>query len=97
MKPVILSADNAPRVSLVPEWVAAHLERYARLFCEEWIWQSPEAAPLRKDGVARYDEGDFIRWLSRWVCPEEPPVLLEILPDGGELPARLRDAPSFLF
>ena len=30
----------------MPEWVAAHLERYARLFCEEWIWQSPEAAPL---------------------------------------------------
>ena len=71
LKPVILSADNAPRVYLVPEWVAAHLDRY--------------------------DEGDFIRWLGRWVCPEEPPVLLEILPDGGELPARLRDAPSFLF
>ena len=100
MKCVLLSADGDRMVYAVPDIVAENLEQYCMEFCTKWLWESPDAAKYRLNGVLCYHEGDFIEYLNRWVFPEEPSVLVENLgwiDFDQALPEKYRGCPEFNF
>ena len=79
MKYVLLSADSDPSVYSVPDAVADNLYEYCMEFCGKWLPESPDAAEYRSGGCLAYHEGDFIKYLNKWVFPDEPSVLVETL------------------
>ena len=79
MKHVLLSADCAPSIYSVPDIVADNLEKYCFEFCTKWLNESPNAAEYRFNGGLAYHEGDFIKYLNKWIFPDEPSVLVETL------------------
>ncbi len=79
MTPVVLSADGDGQVYLVPDSVAENLTAYCMEFCSEWLWTSPDAEQYRRDGYVCYNEADFIAYLNKWICPEEPSTFVETL------------------
>ncbi len=100
MKAVILSADNAPSVYLVPDLVASNLEHYCTDF-DHWLHHSPQAAGYRRGKVVCYNEMDFVAYLNRRF-PQTPSVLVERLDLSLEeipqrLPQRWQGAPWFNF
>lgn len=100
MRNIILSADGDRMVYSVPDPVAAELDRYCMEFCVKWLWESPDAAKYRINGVVCYHEGDFIEYLNRYLFPEEPSVLVENLgwiALDEDLPDRYRGCPVFNF
>ncbi len=83
MKKVILSADNTPKIYLVPDAVADDLDAYCIEFCDKWIWHDPNGAKLLKEvggeKCAVYTEKDFIDYLNKWKFPDQPSKLVGIL------------------
>ena len=86
MKYVLLSADCSPSVYSVPDIVAENLREYCCEFCDKWLVESPDAAEYRfEDGSSfpgvglAYNEADFIKYLNKWVFPDEPSVFIETL------------------
>lgn len=97
---VILSADSEKTVYLVPDVVADNLQEYCLKFCNDWIWNSPEAEEYRMDDGVSYDETDFIRYLNRFVFPNEQSVMVKKfswleLKDG--YPAEYENCPRYNF
>ena len=76
---VLLSADNAPSVYSAPDVVADNLREYCCAFCDKWLLESPHAAEYRTGYGVAYNESDFIKYLNKWVFPDEPSVLIKTL------------------
>ena len=79
MKNVLLSADNEPSVYSVPDIVADNLKEYCGDFCNKWLHESPDAEEYRTSFGVAYNENDFIKYLNKWVFPDEPSVFVEAL------------------
>ena len=79
MKYVLLSADSASSIFSVPDIVADNLKKYCRDFCDKWLVESPHATEYRTNFGVAYNENDFIKYLNKWVFPDEPSVLIETL------------------
>ena len=47
MKNVLLSADSAISMYVVPDEVADHLKEYCLEFCCNWLYKSPNIAKYR--------------------------------------------------
>lgn len=100
MKNVILSAEGESKVYSVPDAVADDLERFCLEFCDDWLYNSPDAEPYRTDEGVCYNEADFIDYLNTWVFPEEPSVLVKdlgFLRWSWCIPFRYRRCPRFNF
>jgi len=103
MEYIILSADSAPSVHLVPKDVADNLEKYCKRFWE-WMATSPYADKHRVDfdgylGLC-YDEHDFIEYLNKWVFPDTPSKLIEKFDDFCKVedrPDKYRHCKEFNF
>ena len=79
MKYVLLSADNSPSVYSVPDIVADNLREYCCEFCDKWLYESPHAEEYRTLFGVAYNEADFIKYLNKWVFPDNPSVYVETL------------------
>lgn len=100
MKQVILSADNAPSVYLVPDVVADNLEKYCYDFCSNWIWTGEQREKYIINGVACYTEKDFIEYLNNCIFPHEMSKWVETLSfisNREELPSIYKDCSWFNF
>lgn len=100
MKPVRLCHDGPVTVYLVPDEVAANLNKYCLEFCTDWLVRSPDASKdWGGDGLC-YNEADFIESLNRWVFsdpPSRPVEGLESVWDDSDLPREYRSVPFFHF
>jgi len=104
MKYVLLSHDNRPSVYSVPDIVADNLEAYCLEFCNHWLWESPHAAEYRValpycTGVS-YNEEDFVKYLNKWVFPDQPSTLIKTLrwaESNKDIPKKYRDCKWFNF
>ena len=96
MKNIILSADGPMRVYSVPDKIADNLEGACWYFSAIWIFEEPQAERFLKNGVARYNDKDFIDYLNNWEMPEFQSVLVEEL-CGSEIPEQYKDCPSYSF
>lgn len=105
MKEVILSADGDSIVYLVPDVVADNLRKYCIEFCDQWLWQSPDAKKYRhinQDGevCVAYCEEDFIDYLNKHVFPHEKSMFVKNLgwrDLGKSLPKDYQHHPYFNF
>ncbi|MCL2495245.1 MAG: hypothetical protein FWE98_06270 [Oscillospiraceae bacterium] len=103
MKHVLLSADGYPSVYSVPDIVADNLEMYCLDFCERWLRESPDAAEYRVDLGAcigfRFNEEDFVKYLNKWIFPDQPSILVETLEIGPKekIPQKYEDCEWFNF
>ncbi|MCL2633374.1 MAG: hypothetical protein FWD34_02545 [Oscillospiraceae bacterium] len=79
MKYVLLSSDSVPSVFSVPDVVADNLQEYCLEFCNKWLPNSPDAGEYRIDGCLCYNENDFIKYLNKWIFPDEPSEFVELL------------------
>ena len=79
MKYVMLSADSVPSIYSVPNAVADNLKEYCCTFCDKWLRESPDAAEHRTAMGVAYNEDDFIKYLNKWLFPDEPSMLVETL------------------
>ena len=70
MKEVILSADGDSIVYSVPDEVADNLEQYCIEFCDNWLWNSPDAEKYRDGRGVCYNESDFIKYLNTYIFPD---------------------------
>ncbi len=95
MKEVLLSADGAVCLYLVPDEIADNLEEYCTVFCDEWIWGGPESSRFIRGGVACYGVDDFIYYLNKYICPDEQVRLVRAFADG--VPKKYRNCPYFNF
>ena len=95
MKEIILSADGARVLYLVPDAVADRLQEYCIEFCDHWLWNSPDAKHLRTKQGACFTEADFIEYLNKHLFPEEKAVLVKTL--GEKVPPEYKDLPRFNF
>lgn len=103
MQRIILSADGALQLCLVPEEVAADLPGWADRF-QDWMRTAPEASCFRRVfpsgsiGLC-YNEEDFIAWLAETVFPDSPARVLETLGfiHPLRLPEPLRSLPRYNF
>ena len=77
MKHVMLSADSSPSIYSVPDIVADNLFEYCMEFCNKWLPENPNAAEYRIGDCLAYREVDFIKYLNKWLFPDEPSVLVE--------------------
>ena len=80
MKEVILCADGDSVVFSVPDIVADNLEAYCIEFCDDWIWNSPDAEKYRNGEYVCYTEKDFIEYLNQYVFPNEKSEMITSLP-----------------
>ena len=96
MKNVILSADGPMRVYSVPDKIADNLEGACWYFSSIWISDSPQSERFIKNGVAWFNEEDFIDYLNNWEMPEYKSVLIEEL-EGCEIPEMYKDCPRYNF
>lgn len=100
MKYVILSADGDSVIYSVPDVVADRLEEYCCEFCCRWLWNSPDAAGYRKNGLVCYTEKDFIDYLNKYKFPEQKSALVLNLgwtDLDKDIPAEYRSLPYFNF
>ena len=81
MKPVLLSADCAMDVFVVPDAVAEDLRKYCLEFCK-WLRESKHAARYRvlfdmsgHFGLC-FNHMDFIEYLNTWIFPDQPSMLI---------------------
>jgi len=96
MKNVILSADGPLCVYSVPDKIADNLEGACWYFSSIWIFEEPQVKRFLKNGVAWFNEKDFIDYLNNWETPESPSVLVEEL-TGYEIPEQYKDCPKYNF
>ena len=100
MKKIILSADSASIVYLVPDVVADNLEEYCLEFCTKWLYNSPNAKKYRRNGFLCYNERDFIDYLNTYIFPNCESKMIENLgwtDLGNKLPAGYKGYPYFNF
>ena len=101
MKNVVISADGDRKVYSVPDVVADNLREYCIEFCDNWLWNSPQAKKYRKGGIVRsFDEETFIEYLNTWIFPNEKSVLVKNLgwvDFDSPLPTPYTDCPQFNF
>ena len=100
MKEIILSADGASVVYLVPDAVADNLSNYCIEFCGNWLWKSPDAKRFRMGPGVCYTEADFIDYLNQYIFPEQKSVLVKNLgwtDLGKNLPLEYKSHPYFNF
>ena len=100
MKEVILSADGDSVVYSVPDMVADNLEAYCIEFCDDWIWESPDAEKYRIGNGVCYTESDFIDYLNQYVFPNEKSEMILNLgwvESEYDLPEKYRKTPRFYF
>ena len=62
-----------------------------------WIYDGPESKRLVQNGVARYNDKDFIDYLNNWEMPEYNSVLVEDLGSIENLPEQYKDCPRYSF
>ena len=100
MKAVILSADGDSIIYSVPDIVADNLEAYCIEFCDDWIWNIPDAKKYRTGAGVCYTEADFIDYLNRFAFPQEKSVMIQNLgwlETEDAIPKKYRDIPRFNF
>jgi len=100
VKYVLLSADNAPSVYLVPDVVADNLREYCIAFCDHWLHESPDAKEYQLGDGVGYNEEDFIKYLNKWIFPETPSLLIETLgwtASKSDVPALYKNCEWFNF
>lgn len=99
MKNIVLSSGGEDRVYSVPDKIADHLEDACWYFRSFWIFDSPQSEQFIKNGVARYNDKDFIDYLNNWEMPEFKSTLIENLGciEDQEIPAQYRDCPRYSF
>lgn len=99
MKNVILSAGCPMRVYSVPDKIADNLEGACWYFRSIWIYDGPESKRLVVNGVARYNDKDFIVYLNKWEMPEFESVLVEDLGsiEEHEIPTQYMNCPRYSF
>ena len=100
MKEVILSADSDSIVYLVPDEVADNLYAYCTEFCDDWLWNSPQAQKYRTGQGVRYSEDDFIEYLNKYKFPDCRSRQVKIMGwtnYGENLPEEYKDCPNFHF
>jgi len=109
LKYALLSADCYPSVYLVPDSVADNLDMYCIEFCDHWLRESPDAAEYRAEyrmghetliGCS-YNEEDFVKYLNRWIFPDQPSSFVETLeidpnPDA-DIPQKYKGCKWFNF
>jgi len=103
MKKVLLSADSKISVFAVPDKVADNLRQYCLEFCQDWLYNSPNADKYRVKmgdmiGV-RFNEKDFIDYLNQYICDEQS-ILITTLANvyvGDKLPDEYVELPYFNF
>lgn len=100
MKKIIISSDGDSIVYLVPDDVADNLKRYCIEFCDRWMKTSPYAKEYRIKGGFCYTEADFIKYLNKYIFPEQKSVFVKNLgwtDLGKNLPDKYKDYPYFNF
>lgn len=100
MKEIILSADGDSVVYLVPDVIADNLNKYCIEFCDNWLWNSPDAKQYRTKQGLCFNEADFINYLNKYIFPEQKSVLLKNLgwtDLGKNLPSEYKSHPYFNF
>ncbi len=100
MKEIILCADGDSVVYSVPDDVADNLEPYCIEFCDNWLWNSPDAEKYRKGKGVCYTEADFIEYLNQYIFPDEKSELiinLGWIQSEDELPEKYKNVPRFFF
>ena len=99
MKNIILSSGGAMRVYSVPDKIANNLGDACWYFSAIWIFDSPQSERFIRNGVACYNDKDFIDYLNNWEMPEFKSVLIETL-EGIEdlgIPEIYKDCPRHSF
>lgn len=100
MKHVLLCADGDSVVYSVPDVVADNLESYCTAFCDDWIWNSPDAEKYRVGRGVCYSEADFIAYLNQFLFPnEESKAVINLgwIESEDALPAAYHNIPRFYF
>ena len=97
MKSIILSAGGPMRVYSVPDKIADNLEGAYWYFRSIWSYDGPENKRLVVNGVARYNDKDFIDYLNNWETPEYQSVLVEELRSGESIPEQHKTCPRYSF
>lgn len=100
MKEIVLSADGDSAVYSVPDVVADNLREYCIEFCDNWLWNCPDAKCFRNGPGVCYTEADFIGYLNKYLFPEQKSVLVKRLGWtnlGKNLPPEYRGLPCFNF
>lgn len=100
MKEIILSADGDSVIYLVPDDVSENLRKYCIEFCDNWLWNSPDAKHFRKGPGVCYNESDFINYLNKYIFPKQKSVLVKNLGWtnlGKNLPSEYKQLPYFNF
>ena len=99
MKNIILSADGPMRVYSVPDKIADNLAGACWYFRSFWIYDGPENKRFIFNGVAQYNDKDFINYLNNWETPEYESVLVEELGyiESHEIPTQHKDCPRYFF
>ena len=100
MKEVILSHDGDSIVYLVPDEVADNLEKYCIEFCDNWLWNSPDAEQYRIGCGVCYNEADFIEYLNKYIFPEQKSVFVKNIgwtDCFDDLPVEYKSHPYFIF
>ena len=67
------------RVYSVPDKIANNLEDACWYFSSIWIFDSPQSERFIRNGVACYNDKDFIDYLNSWEMPEFNSVLIKTL------------------
>ena len=60
------------------------------------FFDSPQSERFIKNGVAWYNDKDFVDYLNDWEMPEYKSVLIEEL-EGYEIPEMYKDCPRYNF
>lgn len=94
MKNIILSVHGEMHVYSVPDKIADHLDDACWYFTAIWVVDHQEK--FIKNGVARYNDKDFIEYLNTWETPECPSVFVENL-GCSEIPEKYKDCPQHSF
>ena len=100
MKEVILSSDGDSVMYSVPDKVADNLEKYCLDFCNDWLWNSPDAEKYRIEMGVCYTESDFIDYLNKYIFPDCESKMLKNLgwtELGKDLPAEYSKLPYYNF
>ena len=99
MKTIVLGSGGTKKVYSVPDKIADNLEDACWYFRSFWIFESPQSERFVKNGVACYNDTDFIDYLNNWEMPEFKSVLIETLGciEGMEIPEKYKDCPRYSF
>ena len=100
MKEVIISADGASKVYLVPDVVANDLNKYCIEFCDKWMKTSPNVKKYKMQGVYCFSEEDFNHYLNEDVFPKQKSIFVKNLgwtDLGSNLSDEYKEYPYFNF